>query len=410
MEIRQCPICKNSNLTPVYHTDSFPYIGFAVLKEERDKIIQKYPRSHLTSELRIMSCNGCKHAFQSVKPDEDLMQMIYSEFYNYPSAMLSGFSQEREKTFLRFFYDKVIPICEKQNLNRILEIACFDGYILNDLSKKGFTVCGCDPSKGADIAEQFGIKVYKRFFNADDFIMKNEFFDIIIFRHFIEHVQDPVGLLNNAKKVLTKQGLIIFETPNVEYYMGHGSFECFNFQHFQNFSLYSVGETLKRASLNLSDHEVTPENLIVISTRGDKSFSIEGDLWEINVPDFSNNLQKNADSLYYYLKPFIKQKKKIVLWGAGGLCGYFFHLYNVDEKVISYVIDTDERKWEMCFADKDLKIYPPERLLSDAADMIIITSMYSEQIYEQLLEMELKSDVISLHPCVAALASVDSKK
>lgn len=401
MEIKRCPICQKDELVLVFKTDRFPYIGFSVLKEERKKIIDRYSNSNLVSKLKILGCNNCKHAFQAMELNKELMDMIYSEFYNYPSPMLTGFSHEREKIFLEFFFAKISKIAEKKSLSKVLEIACFDGYVLHELEKKGFQVCGCDPSKGADIARRFGLKVYKRFFNSDDFISEGECFDIVIFRHFIEHIHNPIILLNEVKRVLTKEGLIIFETPNVEYYLESGSFESFNFQHLHNFSIYSVQEVLRRASLNLMEYQITPENLIAVAAKEGKFLAVTGDSWEKNVNNFKENFQKNLNVLHGYLEPFVKQKKKIVVWGAGGLCGYFFILYNVDEQIISYVVDSDERKWEMCFIDKKFEIRSPKSLASDNVDLIIITSMYSEEILKQICELQVKSDVISLHPYVS---------
>lgn len=405
MEIRECLICKNKDLTPVFQVDKFPYVGFSVTKEEKSSILKRYSTSRLSSTLKIVSCNRCYHAFQPIEPDKEIMDMIYSECYNYPSPMLSGFAQERENIFLQFFLDNVEKICKEKGLKEILEIACYDGYILNELSKRGYNVCGCDPSKGADIAKSFGINVYQQYFEGSYFIKKNKFFDIILFRHFIEHVRDPVCLLSDVEQVLSEDGLVIFETPNVEYYFENGSFETFGLQHIQNFSLHSVEEILGRASLRLIDYKITPENLIVVAARSGGLLSYEKSLWEKHVSGFRNNFQRNVDHFMALIKPFLEQDKRIVLWGAGGFCGLLFALYGVNEKDISYVVDSDNRKWDMCFIDIGLEICPPGKLLTDTVDLIIITSMYSREIIKQIHEMKIKADVISLHPIVNRLTN-----
>ena len=349
-----------------------------------------------------MNCKKCKHAFQAIKPDGKLMDEVYGKYYNYPSPMLSGFAQEREKIFLKFFFDNVQPILNKKGMDEVLEIACFDGFILYELSKKGFKVCGCDPSKGADIAKSFGIKVHKECFDSTEFIKKNKYFDIIISRHFIEHVKDPVGFLKDSKKNLTEDGLIVIETPNVEYYLESGSFETFNLQHLQNFSIHSIIEVVEHASLNLVKYEITPENLIVVASKKEYPISYpKSDSWDTNVKSFKDNLQENINRLHSHIKPFVNQNKKIVLWGAGGLCGYFPLLYKIDENIISYVVDIDDRKWDMSFINNNLEIHSPEKMLSDDVDLIIITSMYSKEIIKQIKEMKIDSDVINLHPEVS---------
>ena len=71
--------------------------------------------------------------------------------------------------------------------------------ILYHLKKRGFEVTGCDPSAGAEIGKEFGIDIKRKFFNPDDFMRQNIFFDIVISRHFIEHVIDPKELISNFK-------------------------------------------------------------------------------------------------------------------------------------------------------------------------------------------------------------------
>ena len=405
MEISECLICKNKDLTPVFQVDKFPYLGFSVTQEEKSSILKRYPRTRLSSILKIVSCDRCNHAFQSIEPDNEIMDVIYSECYNYPSPMLSGFAQEREKKFFQFFLDNVEDICREKGLKEVLEIACYDGYVLSELSKIGYNVCGCDPSKGADIARSFGINVYQQRFEGSYFVKQNKLFDIILFRHFIEHVRDPMCFLRDVEQILSEDGIVIFETPNVEYYFENGSFETFNFQHIQNFSLYSIREILERASLRLVDFKITPENMIVVAERGKGSISCEKSLWGKYVSGFRNNVQRNVDHFMKLIKPFMEQDKKIVLWGAGGFCGILFALYGVDEKNISYVVDSDNRKWDMCFIDKDLAIHPPERLMTDTVDLIVITSMYSREIIKQMNDMKIKSDVINLHPVVSYLTN-----
>ena len=403
MEIKQCPICKSRDLTEIYQTDKFPCIGFSILKEEKDAILKRYSELDLFLPLRIMNCGKCQHSFQVIKPDEELMNMLYAKCYNYPSSMLSKFVQDRESMFLNFFFNKVYPICKRKKLSRILEIACFDGFILNELSKKGFEVCGCDPSKGADIAKDFGINVYKRYFNSNYFINRQKKFDIVIFRHFVEHVQNPVGLLKDVKKILDINGLIIFETPNAEYYIKNGSFETFHLQHLHHFSMHSARGLLKRASLKLAHYKITPENIIIAASGNGRSLSAGNGFPKGYTSKFKSDFQKNVKYLKDCLATFLNHKKKIVLWGAGGLCGYFFSLYEVDARHISYVVDNDKRKRNTCFIGNNLKVYLPEKLLSDKADLIIITSMYSKAIIRQIKEMELISDVISLHPKVMCI-------
>ncbi|KAF0135259.1 MAG: SAM-dependent methlyltransferase [Candidatus Saganbacteria bacterium] len=400
MEFMKCPVCENEKSALLFQTDRFPYIGFAVSKEEKIEILRRYSIKELNAPLKVKKCTNCGHVFQSMKPNDKLMDSIYSEFYNYPSAVISGFIQKRENMFLDMFNKSVSPICAEGKLKNILEIACYDGYVLRELSKRDFLVCGCDPSKGADIAKEIGIKVYKRYFKSQDFIAHNSYFDVVIFRHFIEHVEYPVELLKDVKKVLTKKGLVVFETPNIEYFLENGSFESFNFQHIHGFSISSVCEVLRRSGLKLIEYKKTPENLIIIAAETGKAHDVKIDTGNRLGKNFVLEYGRNHKKFKKHTDPFIKKDKKIAIWGAGGFGGYLFPIYGLDATRISYIVDIDQRKWDMCFVNNNLKVYPPEQLISDPVDLIIVASMYDKEIVDQLKDMKIDADVINMRPKV----------
>lgn len=400
LALRNCPICGRNRLKEIFYVGKFPYIGYSVSPAEKEKLLSRYREENLFSAVGIVNCLFCRHNFQPVVPDSGIMDSIYSECYNYPSALLSGFAQEREKIFLKFFYKRAQPLCNKRLLRRVLEIGCFDGFILRELKKKGFDVFGCDPSKGADIANSAGIPVHKRYFEDSFFIKRKERFDLIIFRHLIEHMPDPIGFLCKVKNILQKKGIIIFETPNAEYYFKNGSFETFNLQHYHNFTLHSIRHMLNRASLRLYDYKITPENLIIIASRGGKSKKLVNEDNFNHAQRFALVLNRNIARLKIILQPYILGKKKIVAWGAGGFFGYFPHIYQINGNIFSYVIDTDKRKRNMRFVDNNLSVHLPDILRKDNVDLIIITSMFSKEILKQIKKSRIHCEVVSLHPVV----------
>ena len=52
----------------------------------------------------------------------------------------------------------------------VLEIGCFDGYVLQKLKKEGYNVNGCDPSEGAEIGKGFGLNIQKEFFDPNNYL------------------------------------------------------------------------------------------------------------------------------------------------------------------------------------------------------------------------------------------------
>lgn len=104
----------------------------------------------------------------------------------------------------------------------ILDIACGVGYGSLYLREKGAKIVyGVDISQDAiDYAKS---KYYKngiefKVGNAENIPLENSMFDIIVSFETIEHLKDEKRFLQEVKRVLKKNGLAIFSTPNALVY------------------------------------------------------------------------------------------------------------------------------------------------------------------------------------------------
>ena len=82
------------------------------------------------------------------------------------------------------------PITISSYIGKLLEIACFDGYLLKKLNSDGWDIYGCDPSSMTKVAvEDFGEeRIINDFFTEKTF--PPETFDVVIFRNLLEHLYD----------------------------------------------------------------------------------------------------------------------------------------------------------------------------------------------------------------------------
>ncbi|HMS92539.1 MAG TPA: class I SAM-dependent methyltransferase [Candidatus Saccharibacteria bacterium] len=104
----------------------------------------------------------------------------------------------------------------------ILDIGCSSGYFDNELvTKKNCTVDGFELDKSdAEKASKVCRKVTNE--NIEEYIFNNDDhgkYDYILFLDVLEHLIDPVKTLQKCKKILKKNGEIIFSIPN----MAHAS-------------------------------------------------------------------------------------------------------------------------------------------------------------------------------------------
>lgn len=98
-----------------------------------------------------------------------------------------------------------------------LDIGCGGGLLTNELALAGHDITGIDISSSSlDIAKRFDQtkKVKYQQANAYELPFKNESFDVVCAMDILEHLDHPTRLIQEASRVLRKQGLFFFHTFN----------------------------------------------------------------------------------------------------------------------------------------------------------------------------------------------------
>ena len=109
---------------------------------------------------------------------------------------------KEEKLFENIFQKRVNIMMEVVKPKTVLEIGCSTGLLLSLFVRKSCEVAGVELSKKAtEVARSRGIEVI-----LGDFLKVkiDKKFDLIIFNHTLEHVEDPVKFINQASAALNK--------------------------------------------------------------------------------------------------------------------------------------------------------------------------------------------------------------
>lgn len=109
--------------------------------------------------------------------------------------------------------------CLLKHGERLLDIGCGDGNLIDIAEKKFVDVYGCDISQTAlkEVNKRRILTVCGDL-NEDLLPYKSESFDTVTCIEVIEHVLDPIHLLGQINRVLRHSGQLILSTPNIRYF------------------------------------------------------------------------------------------------------------------------------------------------------------------------------------------------
>lgn len=118
-----------------------------------------------------------------------------------------------EPQFLNIFERFLKSIERYRKSGKILDVGSSTGLLLSLFKKRGWGVQGVEPSKkAARHANDRGIPTIESSFETAH--LDKGKFDVVIFDHVLEHMQDPKRVIRKAKELLREKGIIMINVPN----------------------------------------------------------------------------------------------------------------------------------------------------------------------------------------------------
>lgn len=156
-----------------------------------------------TKDAKIYQCPECGMGVTLGEVPDDQYNA-----YHRDSVYVSAKDQ-----FKNIFSKRVEIISKFKNGGKALEIGSSTGLFLSLLQEKGWEVLGIEPSSPAvKIARQREIPILNTTFEQANLVRNS--FDVVIFNHVLEHMEDPVAIIRKAKNLLRKKGIIFIDVPN----------------------------------------------------------------------------------------------------------------------------------------------------------------------------------------------------
>ena len=171
--------------------------------------------------FHIVRCRQCGLIYVNPRYQKELLQQIYTETYYEHDGLKNGpefFGYEdylADEENIRITFAKRLKTVERYaNKGRLLDVGCATGFFLDLARRKGWKVVGTEVSRFSVhyVQERFDLDV--RLGALRGLMFDAETFDAVTMWDVIEHVIDPVGELQEVRRILREGGLLSIITPD----------------------------------------------------------------------------------------------------------------------------------------------------------------------------------------------------
>lgn len=351
---KTCRVCGSSALTKVIAIGEQYLQGSFIKPGKPLPPMRKIPTSLVRCDPRKdENACGLLQMSSTVPPE-----ILYSTYW-----YRSGTNQTM-RDHLKGIVKDALHIVAKRPA-RVLDIGCNDGTLL-DYYPANFIKFGVDPSDAARSIKG-NINVVQDVFPSEELTKKakGKPFDIITSIAMFYDLESPVDFVCQIKKILSPEGIWIFEMSYMPSMLRMNSYDTICHEHLEYYSLAVIEYILKRADMKMVKvglNEVNGGSIRCYATHVDNfkfnnhefmqtlqdlrkdELDLELDS-EKPYKDFQNRINMHKRKLSALLKKLKREGETIHVYGASTKGNTILQLCGIDNSIIDYAADRNPDKY-----------------------------------------------------------------
>lgn len=334
MHKHHCPVCENSQLRPFLKRFQVPvHQNLVVANQNSARMVTR-------GELDMVVCDDCGFVFNKAF---DLSLLSYGENYDNTQSCSAYFDS--------YLDGLVQDMVERQSIRncKIVEVGCGKGNFLKKLvnypgaNNSGF---GFDPSYVGPLTDLDGRLQFRTCFY--DQSCSDIGADVVVCRHVIEHVSEPMEILRSVRGALASspKARVFFETPCVDWVLRNRVIWDFFYEHCSLFTADSLGFAFRQSGFAVKrvEHIFGGQYLWLEASVADfeKAIPVVGLTGHLATA-YAADEQKLKESWLARLR-VLQQDGKVALWGAGAKGATFANLVDSNCILIDCIVDLNPNK------------------------------------------------------------------
>jgi methylation protein EvaC len=332
------------------------------------------------------------------------------QMFNNKYPFFTGSSEYMKIHFSK--YAKFIMDNYLNNNSKIVEIGSNDGTFLKNFKDSNLDFVGFEPSSNvAQVANSNKIKTLNSFFNQNSIEQINEFknkTDVVYAANVICHIPNLPDLIKSVDKLLSKNGVFIFEEPYLGSMFEKTSYDQIYDEHIFIFSGSAIHKIFDLFDMELIDLIKQPTHggsmRYVVARKGSrqKKANVQKILDQekytnLDNYNFCEKFKDNCESSKMKLKKLLHRYKndgkKIAGYAATSKSTTVLNYCEIGNDVIDYICDTTDEKINKYSPGMHIPIVPIDYFRKNMPDIAYLFAWnHKEEIFNKEKEFSLKNN------------------
>jgi hypothetical protein len=382
-----CPICRSTFRQPLVRQPDVPIMMhqlYATAQQARHAALAK---------LDLNRCRSCGFVWNEAF---DSAALQYNESYENNQGHSNVF---REHMMGRA--DAIMKLAPAGQPLNYLEVGCGQGTFLACVAETAGSrlrsADGFDPAYRGSGSNEASIRFYSDYFDQRTAALLSARPNVVVSRHTIEHVADPVAFLRAIRSGLGEdsEALIFIETPDVDWIIANCAIQDFFYEHCSLFTADALRLALSRAGFR---------NACVETVFGGQYLWASANVGAPDEPVMDRCLPEVRSPTDDFVERWrdrvrsAKTKGRVALWGAGAKGVTFVLLVDPAGELVDHVIDINPAKQGHHLPVCALPVVGPETASSlEPKTIFVMNPIYLREIAETAAAVGISAELVPIN-------------